>query len=395
MRTWLTRNVIIISMVSLLQDAASEIMYPLMPLFITGVLAAPAIVLGVVEGCAELAMGLSKYFAGIKSDAVGRKVFITSGYGLAGIGKAIVASSVMWPTVLIGRVVDRVGKGVRSTPRDALLTKSVHSTHYGRVYGFHRAADTFGAVLGPLIALAGLAIFHNNVRAVMWWAVIPALGSVILTLFIKDHHSSPSEPKAIVSKEPMPREFWVAAFPFIAFALLNLPDTMLLLRLSHMGLSMTHVVLAYVAFNTVYAIAAYPAGAISDRYSPHAVYAFGLLAFSITYLSLGLMQKESIWIYLVVALYGFFPALTDGVGKSIVSRTVARNRHGRAQGIFQSLNGFAILAAGVWGGLLWSVGSGNGSLPLAIAGGGTALAAVGMLWEARRRHRTNPTSHLL
>lgn len=377
-------------MVSLLQDAASEIMYPLMPLFITGVLVAPAIVLGVVEGSAELAMGLSKYYAGVKSDIVGRKVFITSGYGLAGIGKAIVASSVIWPTVLLGRVVDRIGKGVRSTPRDALLTNSVHSTHYGRVYGFHRAADTFGAVIGPLIALGGLALLNNDVRSVMWWAVIPAIGSVILTLFIKDHHSVQREERLAETKEPMPRHFWVAAFPFIAFALMNLPDTMLLLRLSHMGLSMTHVVLAYVAFNTVYAFAAYPAGVIADKYSPHTVYAIGLVAFSITYLTLGMSQHESIWIYAAVALYGFFPALTDGVGKAIVSHTVPKSRHGRAQGIFQSLNGLGILIAGVWGGALWSFGRGDGSLSLSIAGIGTGIAAIGMLWESHRRAGLNP-----
>ena len=392
MRSWLTRNVVVISMVSLLQDAASEIMYPLMPLFITGVLVAPAIVLGVVEGSAELAMGLSRYYAGKKSDTVGRKVFITSGYGLAGVGKAIVASSVVWPTVLMGRVVDRIGKGVRSTPRDALLTNSVHSTHYGRVYGFHRAADTLGAVLGPLVALAGLSLLNNDVRKVMWWAVIPAIGSVILTLFIKDHHPEKREERVAQSKEPMPRDFWVSAFPFIAFALMNLPDTMLLLRLSQIGLSMTHVVLAYVAFNTVYALAAYPAGVIADKYSPHLVYAVGLVAFSITYLTLGLATRESVWIYVAVTLYGFFPALTDGVGKAIVSHTVPKTKHGRAQGIFQSLNGLAILIAGIWGGALWTFGRGSGSLSLSIAGVGTGIAALGMLWESHRRSRLNPSN---
>jgi len=385
MRSWLTRNVIVISLVSLMQDAASEIMYPLMPLFLTGVLAAPAIVLGIVEGSAELAMGVSKYYAGRASDKYGRKTFISAGYGLAGIGKMVVASSVIWPTVLVGRVVDRIGKGIRSTPRDALLTNSVEPTHYSRVYGFHRSADTLGAVIGPIIALIGLSLLHNNVRAVMWWAIIPALLSLGLTFLIKDGKPKPEVAKA-VEGAPMPRAFWTSAIPFIAVALTNLPDTMLLLRLAQIHMSTTHVVLAYIAFNTVYTLAAYPAGVIADKFSPHTVYAVGLIAFAITYITLGQLTSPSPVVYAVVALYGFFPALTDGVGKAVVSHTIPKLLHGRGQGIFQSLNGGAILIAGIWGGLLWSAGSGNGSIPLTIAGIGAGVAAIGMLAIARHHN---------
>ena len=385
MRNWLTRNVMVISLVSLMQDAASEIMYPLMPLFLTGVLAAPAIALGIVEGSAELAMGVSKYYAGRASDKYGRKTFISAGYGLAGVGKMVVASSVIWPTVLAGRVIDRIGKGIRSTPRDALLTNSVEPSHYSRVYGFHRSADTLGAVIGPIIALIGLSLLNNNVRAVMWWAIIPALLSLGLTFLIKDGKPKPEVAQA-VEGAPMPHAFWTSAIPFIAVALTNLPDTMLLLRLAQIHMPTTHVVLAYIAFNTVYTLAAYPAGVIADKFSPHTVYAVGLIAFSITYITLGQLTSPSPLVYAVVALYGFFPALTDGVGKAVVSHTIPKMLHGRGQGIFQSLNGGAILIAGIWGGLLWSAGSGNGSIPLTIAGVGAGVAAIGMLAIARKRN---------
>jgi MFS family permease len=178
----------------------------------------------------------------------------------------------------------------------------------------------------------------------------------------------------------------MSAWPFIAVALTNLPDTMLLLRLSEMGMSTTHVVLSYVAFNTVYTLAAYPAGIIADKFSPHTVYAIGLIAFAATYITLGQMTTASPVAFVVVALYGFFPALTDGVGKAIVSHTIPKTLHGRGQGIFQSLNGGAILIAGIWGGLLWSVGSGNGSLPMTIAGIGAGIGAIGMLAVARHRN---------
>ena len=146
-----------LTLVSLTQDAASELVYPLLPLFLTGVLAAPPVVLGLVEGCAEAAAGISKYVAGRWSDSRTRRPFVTSGYAMAAVGKVIVASAYAWPTVLVGRVVDRLGKGVRSAPRDALIAASVPREDLGRAFGFHRMGDSAGAIIGPLLALAGLA----------------------------------------------------------------------------------------------------------------------------------------------------------------------------------------------------------------------------------------------
>ncbi len=381
---WLTRNLVVLSLVSLTQDAASELMYPLLPLFLTGVLAAPAIALGVVEGLAEVAAGLSKYWAGRTSDRVGRKTFITTGYGLAGIGKMIVASSVIWPTVVFGRVVDRIGKGIRSAPRDALITTSLEPEHYGRGLGFHRSADTAGAVIGPFLALIGLAALNNDVRAVMWWAVIPAFLSMGLTFLVHEKRTEVTTQSVIIEKLPLPRSFWSAALPFIAVSLTNLPDTMLLLRLSQIGMSMTHVVLAYIAFNLVYTLSAYPAGAISDRLPRTMVYSIGLLAFSITYITLGQIDHPSKWVYTAVAIYGFFPALTDGIGKAAIADATTKSSHGRAQGVFQSLTGFAILGAGLWAGVLWNYGSGHGAFPMTTAGTIAGAAAIAMFIRTAR-----------
>lgn len=372
-----------------MQDAASELMYPLMPLFLTGVLVAPAIVLGAVEGAAEVAMGISKYFAGKASDARGRKPFITAGYSLAAVGKIMVAASVVWPTVMIGRVTDRLGKGIRSAPRDALITNSVSPEHYARAYGFHRSADTLGAVIGPIIALIGLSVLDGDIRAVMWWAVVPAVLSVGLTFFIKENRkreSSNPVQKPVAEKLQLPRTFWRTSIPFIVFALTNLPDTLLLLRLSQIGTSMTNVVLAYIAFNVVYTLAAYPAGVLAEYISPHKIYALGLLAFAISYLTLGRTTEPGMTMYAAVALYGLFPALTDGIGKAMVSATVPRKSHGRAQGVFQSISGFSILIAGLWGGALWGAGSGSGAVPMTIAGVLAAIMAISFLFLGKSPH---------
>lgn len=392
-KKWLTRNLLVLSLISLMQDAASEIMYPLLPLFLTGVLMAPAIVLGAVEGCAEITMGVSKYFAGKASDTYGRKKFITAGYGLAGVGKILVAASVIWPTVLFGRVVDRLGKGIRSAPRDAMITNSVDPEHYSRAFGFHRSADSLGAVIGPIIALLGLVVLDGDIRAVMWWAVVPGALSVGLTFLIREERKpKPVKRKLETPKLVLPKSFWSTSTPFILFALTNLPDTLLLLRLSQVGFSVTNVVIAYVGFNMVYTLAAYPAGILAETIPPHRIYALGLAAFAISYLALGSMTKPGLGMYLVVALYGLFPALTDGIGKSMISGVVPRSSHGRAQGIFQSLSGFSILVAGLWGGALWSFGSGSGSVPVTIAGSLAGILAIGFFIFGRSPLLAKPAS---
>lgn len=382
MRPWLTRNLILLSLVSLTQDAASELMYPLMPLFLAGVLAAPPVVLGIVEGVAEVAAGVSKFLAGRRSDRVGRRRFITTGYGLAGLGKVIVAASVAWPTVLLGRAVDRVGKGVRSAPRDAMLTASTEPEHYSRAIGFHRSADTLGAVIGPIFALIGLSVLNGDVRAVMWWAIIPAVMSVLLTFLVREPTTPQSPTTAAPHEEPLSRHFWTTIAPIIVVQLVNLPDTLLLLRLNQLGASTTQVVLAYIAFNAVYTLAAYPAGVVAAALRPSRVYAVGLVAFAIAYTGLGLLHHAGVTAYLLVALYGLFPALTDGIGKSMVAHAAPRAIHGKAQGAYQSLVGGAVLVAGTWGGLAWSLGRGSGAVPFTVAG---ALGAVGAVYFAATR----------
>lgn len=381
-RPWLTRNLVVLSVVSLTQDAASELMYPLMPLFLAGILAAPAVVLGIVEGLAELAAGVSKYLAGRASDRVGRRTFITAGYGMAAAGKAIVAASTIWPTVLVGRTIDRIGKGVRSAPRDALITVGSDPAHYAKALGFHRSADTLGAVIGPLIALLGLAVLDGDVRAVMWWAIVPALLSVGFTFLVRE----PQRPAATIDSSveptlvalPLPTSFWRTATPLIVIAITNVPDTLLLLRLSELGASTTEVVLAYIAFNAVYTLAAYPAGLLASRIAPRHVYAIGLGAFALAFVTLGTATTAGPIAFTAVALYGLFPALTDGIGKAMVAASTPQHSHGRAQGTYQALNGAAILAAGTWAGLTWSAGSGNGNVPFVIAGCGALVGAAVM-----------------
>lgn len=384
MRRWLSRNLLIVSGISLLQDAASEFLYPLLPLLLTGVLAAPPVVLGVIEGLADATAGVTKYVAGRWSDSRGRKPFIGIGYSLAALGKAIVAAAGAWPFVLLGRVTDRLGKGIRSAPRDALIASSVPAEALGRAFGFHRAADTFGAVIGPLLGLAVLTALDNDLRAALWWAVIPAVVSALLVLLIRTPEQEYMERRhrAEAPKVPMPKQFWRIAIPLSIIAVLNFADALLLLRFIDLGYNTTQVVLGYVVFNSVYTLCAYPAGAFADRLHPLYVYALGLTAFGIAYLGLGL-TSDGFMPFVLMGIYGIFPALTDGVGKAWIARVVPAAHRGRGQGIFQAFNAIGILIAGLWAGLAWNAGPGAGVLPL-VTSGSLALVAVCMLLIFRK-----------
>ncbi len=392
-RPWLTRNLLLLTLVSLTQDAASELLYPLLPLLITGVLAAPPVVLGVVEGCAEAAAGISKYVAGRWSDGRARKPFVTTGYAMAALGKVIVAASFVWPMVLVGRVVDRLGKGVRSAPRDALIAASVPREDYGRAFGFHRTGDTLGAVIGPLIALAGLAALDGNLRAVLWWAVVPAVLSTLLTFFVVENRRRPDRSvdlteeqppiTARVPRSPLPPEFWRVTVVLVAIAVVNFPDALLLLRISDLGFTTTQVVLAYVLYNLVYTLGSYPAGALSDRLPRPLVYGVGLLAFAAAYAGLALIGHSG-WAFVLMGFYGLFPAFTDGVGKAWISTLVTDEHRGRAQGVFQSLSNGAVFLAGLWAGLSWTLGPGGGVVPLLVSG---TLAAIAGAILVVGRHR--------
>src|SRR5665213_4107955 len=173
-RSWLTRNLLVLSFVSFLQDTASELLYPILPIFITVVLGAPAAVLGTIEGLADGISAIVSPFAGRAADRLGRKPLIANGYGLAAVGKLLIALAMAWPTVLVARCVDRLGKGVRGAPRDALIADGVLAAQRGRAFGFHRAMDTSGAVAGPLIGLAAYEALDPRIRLLLWIAVIPA-----------------------------------------------------------------------------------------------------------------------------------------------------------------------------------------------------------------------------
>jgi MFS family permease len=386
-RTWLTRNVRVLSAVSFLQDAASELLYPLLPIYLTSVLGAPAAVVGAVEGAAEGAASLTKLAAGPLGDRFARRPLIATGYGMAALGRVVVAAAAAWPGVLAGRVVDRLGKGIRGAPRDALLVVDIDAAARGRVFGFHRAMDTLGAVVGPLLGLAGYELFDHQIPPLLWVAVVPAVLSVALVFLVRETRRvlPRAERRAVFARVgELPGRYWRVTTALALFGLVNFPDALLLLRLNEIGFSVVEVILAYVTYNAVYAVVSYPAGLLGDRIPRPAVFGVGLVFFAIGYTGLGL-TTDTVTAWLLIGVYGVFTGCTDGVGKAWISSLVGSELQASAQGVFQGVSGFAVLAAGLWAGFLWGA---DGRLPLLISGIVGAVFAVGLLVIGLRAYRT-------
>jgi MFS family permease len=370
-RTWLTPNVRTLSGVSFLQDAASELLYPVLPIFLTVTLGAPAAVVGAVEGVAEGISALAKLLLGRLSDGRTKRPFIALGYGLAALGKVLIAVATAWPVVLAGRGVDRVGKGVRGAPRDALLMVDVPVPQRGRVFGFHRTADTAGAVVGPAMGLALYELLDHRIRPLLIVAVVPAVLSVLLVAMVREAPRDVVRARVEVAlPSALTPELRRLLVVLTLFGLVNFPDALLLLRAHELGLSTGGVIAAYIVYNLVYAAGSYPAGALSDRLPRNHVFALGLAMFAVGYLGLGLIASPWL-VFVILPLYGGFAACTDGVGKAWVSSLAPEGRQGTAQGLYQALSGGAILLAGLWAGFAWN---GDGVVPLLVSG--TVAVAV-------------------
>ena len=374
----LSRNIKVVSLVSFLQDTASEILYPILPFFVTGILGAPPAVLGMIEGLADGTASAVKAVSGRMADVRRRRPLVAIGYSVSALGKVLLALAGIWPVVLAARITDRVGKGLRGPPRDAIIADDTTPRNRGRGFGFHRAADTAGAVVGPLVGLGLYHVLDGQFRPLLWIAVIPAVLSVGCVFLIRERPHRIAFQGQTRPTSAMPRRFWKLMALIGVFALVNFPDTMLLLRAKDLGFDFGGVVALYVLYNLSYAALSYPAGAVSDRGTRRIVFSGGLAAFALTYLGFGMAESPG-WLWILFPLYGGYTAFTDGISRAWVVDLVPVDRRGTALGVHAAISGFGLLVAGVWSGLAWN---GSGRVPFLVSGCVVAtLAAILVLWR--------------
>ncbi|HVP04641.1 MAG TPA: MFS transporter [Dehalococcoidia bacterium] len=376
------RPVFLFGIVSLFTDISSEMIYPLTPLFLTAVVGAPVAAVGIIEGVAESTASLSKTISGWLSDRwLVRKPLIIAGYALSAVAKPLLGASTVWPAALGARFTDRLGKGVRSPPRDALMGDVAEKGKRGRAFGFHRAMDSAGAVIGPALGLGLFELLRHHYRPVFFIAFIPALIGVCMLFLVKEHKPKPrpgGEPSVPLRELGTP--FYVFLGISLVFALGNSSDAFLILRSNNIGLTEAETVSAYVLYNAVYTAASFPAGILSDRVGRRNVIAPGFVIFGLVYL--GFAAGGSVWaVWPLFAVYGLYIAATDAVGKAFVVDFAPAAARATALGLYTGATGAMILASSVIAGVLWDeIGP---SAPF-VFGAATGFAAAALLFVMQR-----------
>jgi len=407
----------LLSWVSFFADVSGEMIYPLLPLYVIGVLGSNKTQLGAMEGAAVLIVALMSAFAGFRSDRKGkgggRVPWIRWGYGLPVLGKSLIAVAQVWPMVFGGRLLDRFGKGLRGAPRDALIADAVTAEQRGRAFGMHRAFDTAGALLGVLLAAfllwwltgspqkevasEGLVLASQTppwiYRTIFGVGAALGLASLILTFLVRET-ASPAEPQqesAAGTPRTTPSEvssttpktgflsfsakYWVMLVVLILFSLANSSDTFLLLHASDHGFSSWGVVMLYAVYNITYSALSYPAGALSDRLGRWQIMTVGWLLYAAVYAGFALLPATQAWgLWPLMALYGAYMALTEGVGKALIADHAPRESRGAAMGLFYGLTGVTTFGASLLAGVIWDQYGSSSAFML-----GTVFALLALL----------------
>lgn len=375
--------------VSLFGDVCSEFVYPVIPLFLVGALRAPAWALGLSEGLSDGISSFLKGYSGYRLDRTGRaRGLIRLGYLLSTAGKPILALAGYWPTVVFGRSLDRVGKGMRTTPRDVLIAAECPPDSRGAIFGFHRSMDTAGALAGVLLALAFLWLWPGEYRVMFLLAAIPGIVSVALVWPVRDPEPPPG-PRPVGVRDAwsrLPPSYRWALGLWMLFSVANSSDTFLLLRGRELGLSDMLVVLAYAAYNVTSLLASYPAGAISDRLGRGKVCATAWAVYAVAYAGFAYATTGTLWGWFL--LYGLAIGLSQAVGRAWVVDDVAPEVRGTALGLFHMGIGVATVAGGLVAGLLWTIASPRAALltdaALALLAAALAAGLLGRRPDALR-----------
>lgn len=399
-KTGVSRNVIWLAVVSFFTDISSEMTLTTLPLFLTDVLGVKTTVVGLIEGLAETTASIMKIFSGYISDRLGKRKWLTFvGYGLSAISKPFLYFATAWGAVLGIRFADRLGKGIRTAPRDALIADSTAADKRGASFGLHRAGDSAGAFLGLALAAViiyasqkwGLAMTRQTYQTLVLVGIIPAfIALAVLAFLVKEVAGTQKQAKlASLSLKGFSPRFKAFLFILILFTLGNSSDAFLLLRARNVGLSVMQIALMLVAFNLIYTVISAPAGSLSDRVGRNRIIVIGWLVYGLIYLGFGL-AKAGWQIWALYAAYGIYYGFVEGTAKALVADIVPAEKRGTAYGLFNAAIGLAAFPASFIAGLLWQgIGGWNGFGPSApfYFGAALALTAVALLvfWLPRTK----------
>jgi MFS family permease len=357
----ITRTILVLSLVSLFTDVASEMLYPVMPVFLRSI-GFSFLLIGILEGFAEATAGLSKSYFGHRSDNTGKRLpFVQLGYALSSISKPMMAVFVYPLWIFFARTIDRLGKGIRTAARDAMLSDECSPENKGKVFGFHRSMDTFGAVLGPTIALVFLYYYPRQYKLLFLLAFLPGIAAIFFTFLITE------KKKVALPKNEHAGEKFFAIFSYLKtsnpaykklmtglllFALFNSSDVFLLLKMKDTGLNDTAIIGIYIFYNLIYALLSWPVGVLADKMGMKKIFLSGLFIFSIVYAGFALNSNLYVF-FALFFLYGLYASATEGISKAWISNIVPRKETATAIGTYSGLQSLCALTASSLTGLLW------------------------------------------
>lgn len=356
---YITKTVWTLSLISLFTDTASEMLYPIMPIYLKTI-GFSIVLIGILEGVAEATAGLSKGYFGKLSDNSGRRVpFVQVGYALSAISKPMIAafSYPLW--IFFSRTIDRFGKGIRTGARDAILSDETTSKNKGKIFGFHRSMDTLGAVLGPLLALLYLYFYPQDYKTLFYIAFAPGLLAILASLYLKDKNKKPVKSAQKTTFFSF-LQYWKVSPPnyrkvvigLLAFALFNSSDVFLLLKAKQAGLDDTMVIVVYVFYNLIYALSAFPVGILADNIGLKKMFIFGLSLFAMVYF--GMSTSSNIYVIAgLFFLYGVYAAATEGISKAWISNITDKKDTATAIGTYSGFQSICSMLASSLAGLIW------------------------------------------
>ncbi|MFC5437806.1 MFS transporter [Rhodanobacter umsongensis] len=386
------RGIWALGFVSMLMDTSSEMIHALLPVYLVTVLGTSALTVGLIEGVAESTAAITKVFSGVLSDWLGRrKLLVAIGYGMAAFTKPVfpLAGTVGW--VITARFVDRIGKGIRGAPRDALIADLAPSELRGASFGLRQSLDTAGAFIGPALAIGLMWLTADNIRWVFWAALPPAFAALALVLFVV--HDRPAQarekrvhaPLSRVELVRLPPLYWGVVSIAAVFTLARFSEAFLVLRAQELGLALALIPLVLVVLNVVYAFSSYPVGVLADRFDRGTLLALGVAVLAVSDMVLALVGGLG-GLALGVVLWGLHMGMTQGLLATLVADAAPANLRGTAFGVFNLVSGLALLAASAVAGTLWDA---FGSRATFLAGAGiatiTVLALMPVVHRARRR----------
>lgn len=356
---YITRSIWILSIISLCTDMASEMLYPIMPLYLKSI-GFSVVLIGILEGIAEAIAGLSKGYFGKLSDTMGRRVpFVQIGYAMSALSKPLTAAFISPLWIFFVRTIDRFGKGIRTGARDAILSSEATVETKGKIFGFHRSMDTLGAVIGPALALIYLYFYPNDYKTLFIIAFIPGILAVAASFYLKEKNILEVKAKKSTSffsflnywKES-PKAYRQVAIGLLLFSLINSSDVFLLLKAKQSGLDDTMIIAIYIFYNLIYALFALPMGILADKIGLKKIFIFGLVLFTMVYF--GMSMNLNLYIFSALFFfYGIYAAATEGIAKAWISNISDNKDTATAIGTYSALNSLCVMIASSWTGFVW------------------------------------------